>query len=52
MSEATLPTSEASLLQDFLRDRDVTCPRCAYNLRNLVGNRCPECGNLPKPVGG
>lgn len=23
---------------------DLFCPSCAYNLRGLTGNRCPECG--------
>ena len=27
----------------FLRDRDVPCPRCGYNLRNLTMAKCPEC---------
>src|SRR5690348_16408064 len=35
---------ERSLLRDFLTDHDVTCPQCQYNLRNLTGDRCPECG--------
>ena len=30
---------------DFLRDRDVSCPLCAYNLRGLTSARCPECGH-------
>jgi hypothetical protein len=25
-------------------DRDVPCPSCGYNLRNLTGEVCPECG--------
>lgn len=25
-------------------DFDLSCPRCAYNLRQLPGPRCPECG--------
>jgi hypothetical protein len=32
------------LLQTFLADRDVPCPQCGYNLRNLRADRCPECG--------
>jgi hypothetical protein len=29
----------------FLRDRDVPCPRCGYNLRSTQSARCcPECG--------
>jgi len=32
-----------ALLLDFVRDRDVNCPRCGYNLRNLSTPVCPEC---------
>ena len=28
----------------FLRGRDVSCPGCGYNLRDLASDRCPECG--------
>jgi hypothetical protein len=28
----------------FIRDRDVDCPGCGYNLRSLTSGRCPECG--------
>lgn len=28
----------------WLRTRDVACPICAYNLRDLAGVHCPECG--------
>jgi hypothetical protein len=45
MSEAPPIASDAAMLQEFLRDRDVACPKCEYNLRNLVGSRCPECGD-------
>jgi hypothetical protein len=31
-------------LVQFLTDRDQPCPDCSYNLRNLRGRRCPECG--------
>jgi hypothetical protein len=31
------------LLREFLRERDVECPACGYNLRDLEGARCPEC---------
>lgn len=30
-------------LLEFLRDRDVPCPLCGYNLRNLTRPECPEC---------
>jgi hypothetical protein len=33
------------LLKKFLSGRDIECPRCAYNLRDLPGDRCPECGD-------
>jgi hypothetical protein len=36
--------ADARALLDFLRDRDVTCPLCRYNLRALTTPRCPECG--------
>ena len=32
------------LLGEFLRGRDVPCPLCGYNLRDLTTPRCPECG--------
>ena len=35
---------DAGLLRAYLADRDVACPQCKYNLRNLVGATCPECG--------
>lgn len=28
----------------FLRGREVPCPGCGYNLRDLTTERCPECG--------
>jgi hypothetical protein len=38
------PSDATQLLLAFVRDRDVSCPRCAYNLRNLTRPICPECG--------
>jgi hypothetical protein len=32
------------MLREFLAGRDVPCPGCTYNLRDLTGDRCPECG--------
>ncbi|MFG0328996.1 MAG: hypothetical protein ACF8PN_03770 [Phycisphaerales bacterium] len=34
---------EAAVLA-FVRDRDVQCPQCGYNLRRLERAVCPECG--------
>jgi len=31
------------------RDPVHFCWKCGYALRGLPGNRCPECGRLPKP---
>jgi hypothetical protein len=39
---ATEPEGER--LRWYLAGRDVACPRCRYNLRDLKGRRCPECG--------
>ncbi|MEX0655119.1 MAG: hypothetical protein WDZ31_01850 [Phycisphaeraceae bacterium] len=36
--------TDEQLLQTYLADRDVPCPRCGYNLRTLAGRHCPECG--------
>lgn len=35
---------EQSELEAFLAARDVACPVCAYNLRALKSEHCPECG--------
>ncbi len=32
-------------LRDVIYDRKLPCPHCRYDLRGLVGSRCPECGN-------
>ncbi len=39
----TEPNDADALLVAFLRGRDVACPRCAYNLRDLARPVCPEC---------
>src|SRR5262245_32084681 len=31
------------LLNRYLADRDVLCPGCGYNLRDLTRDHCPEC---------
>ena len=38
-----LPPEDEARLVDFLQDRDVSCPLCGYNLRNLTRAQCPEC---------
>jgi len=35
---------DANLLRQYLGSRDVPCPHCQYNLRNLTNDVCPECG--------
>jgi hypothetical protein len=35
---------DADRLRDFLTNRNVPCPVCGYNLRELKSDRCPECG--------
>lgn len=49
----------SDLLTAHLADRDVPCPNCAYNLRGLTSDRCPECDqqievgvNLTEPAVG
>ena len=32
------------MLQDYLSKFSEPCPSCEYDLHNLKGNRCPECG--------
>src|SRR5262245_52265639 len=46
------PADARRLLLEFVRERDVECPRCGYNLRNLTQPICPECqGELTIKVG-
>lgn len=43
---------DVELLLTYVRERDVQCPRCEYNLRNLTQPVCPECReNLVLKVG-
>ncbi len=35
---------EAGAVREYVRDRDVACPGCGYNVRGLEGDACPECG--------
>ncbi len=44
MTNADRPPADAdTLLLEFVRDRDASCPLCGYNLRNLPKPTCPEC---------
>jgi hypothetical protein len=43
-THADSQTDEQMLLA-FVATRDVRCPACGYNLRQLHSNTCPECGN-------
>ncbi len=36
---------DAQALLGFVAERDVDCPACGYNLRQLQRPVCPECGN-------
>lgn len=36
--------SDAEVRRLFLKSRDVSCPRCHFNLRGVTGDKCPECG--------
>lgn len=37
-------TPDTDLLLRFVADRDEPCPICAYSLRGLAEQVCPECG--------
>jgi YcxB-like protein len=39
---ARLP--EPDRIARFLKDRDLPCPNCRYNLRGCASTACPECG--------
>ena len=36
-------SDDTSRLLEFLRGRDMSCPACRYNLRDLTQPICPEC---------
>ena len=38
-----MPDHEVDHLLAFVQERDVRCPLCGYNLRNLTRPVCPEC---------
>jgi hypothetical protein len=37
------PQPQQEFLRAFLDQRDISCPCCSYNLRDLKFERCPEC---------
>jgi len=39
-----VPDADREILTRYLATRDVTCPACGYDLRELTSPRCPECG--------
>ncbi|MFG0305163.1 MAG: hypothetical protein ACF8Q5_02975 [Phycisphaerales bacterium JB040] len=39
-----MPDDDREILARYLATRDVACPACGYDLRELVSPRCPECG--------
>lgn len=43
-AEGDRPRADADVLVEYLRDRDIPCPACSYNLRGVSGGVCPECG--------
>ncbi len=40
------PNDAHMQLLHFLHERDINCPTCQYNLRNLTSDSCPECGEV------
>lgn len=37
------PNQDLDALRAHLADHDAPCPNCAYSLRGLASDRCPEC---------
>jgi len=35
---------DGEFVRDYLKGRTIGCPSCGYNLRDLPGESCPECG--------
>ncbi len=44
MSESEFRQRELEHVRRFVAGRDVPCPKCDYNLRDLERGECPECG--------
>ena len=43
MADAPHDPDARRMLLEFMRGRDVSCPVCGYNLRDLTNMTCPEC---------
>ncbi len=43
MNDRLPAPDDVALLLEYLRGRNVPCPRCGYDLRDLAQPRCPEC---------
>jgi len=43
MPSAATADTPREWLREFVEGRDVACPRCGYNLRDLTEPVCPEC---------
>lgn len=41
---AGTPSDAETEVVEFLRGRSHPCPRCGYDLRDILTARCPECG--------
>ncbi len=41
--DAEAVSADDQRLLEFVQARDVPCPRCGYNLRDLAEAKCPEC---------
>lgn len=44
-SKTTLPSDKRNTMGQRNTMEHARCRRCAYPLRNLLSNRCPECGD-------
>jgi len=44
MTDTCAVENENDLLTHYFANRDISCPTCGYNLRDLRGDHCPECG--------
>ncbi|MEM7227529.1 MAG: hypothetical protein AAF432_01810 [Planctomycetota bacterium] len=43
MHDTSVHDTDDGRLLEYLRERDVPCPLCKYNLRDLTQPQCPEC---------